>query len=965
MIDLADVRPLGLEPARLDYDDVVARLRASAASWVPRHFPNGRKVAGEWRLANIQGDPPRKQGSCVITLTGEHAGDWHDFDTGAGGGPLSGLGHATGLTGRALLEHAAETVGRTPTPPARRAPPPAAPAPDHAREIAHILAGAQPLAGTHAEIYLQSRGLQASATADLLFHPDLVHRPTRTGFPGMVGQVRDRDGAAHGIHRTYLRPDGTAKADVSPARMTLGRIVGCAVRLAPIGEDGYLGIAEGIETALAVMTACPGLPVWAALSASHMEQIELPPEARHVILLADHDASGAGLRAAEAARRRLVLDGRSVGIALPPEEGQDFNDVLMRDGPAAVAAIVRAAARQSTEEAAAPEIGLHRPVGFVPRTGSLPVLRADAGDLAYATNRAWDVIRASNREPWLFRLGGHPTWVVPDDDGRPVAVTVGDEQLRHMLAGIADWRKANRSDELVPAPPPTGLVKSLLATPDPGLPVLGGIVTTPVFGRTGTLLTEPGYHPDARLLYRPLPGFRLPPIPERPSAAEIAAARSLLLDDLLGDFPFIGAAERAHVLSLLLLGFMRAMIPGPTPLHLIEKPAPGTGAGLMIDVISTIVIGSRAAVMTESRDDEEWRKRLTAKLRQIPAMLLIDNLRSPLDSSALAAALTAPFWEDRILGVSEMARVPIRCVWIATGNNPSFSNEMARRLVRIRLDARLHEPWRREGFRHPNLMEWVAANHGRLVAACLTLGRAWLAAGRPRGARTLGSFEAWAGTIGGILEVAGVEGFLGNLDELMATSDAEGVAWRAFVGAWWDRFGTAEVGTADLFEVAIVSEPPLPLGSGGEHSRRIRLGKALGRMRDRMFKLDGRSVRLEATGTLQGVNRWQLTIDPGSVGGRVDVVGVGGSANPNTHGGNTLEGQENLTPRGCGGCFDRPSAHTGARARAEQDPEKHPQHPQHPPKPGNPRVSDSGCSGGCYAEHPMISDPPAWLQEVL
>ena len=149
------------------------------------------------------------------------------------------------------------------------------------------------------------------------------------------------------------------------------------------------------------------------------------------------------------------------------------------------------------------------------------------------------------------------------------------------------------------------------------------------------------------------------------------------------------------------------MIDGPTPLHLIEKPTPGTGATLMVDAIATILTGAGASVMTEGRDDEEWRKRVTAKLRQIPSIVLIDNLRQKLDSAAVAAALTAPFWEDRILGASEMARLPIRCVWIATGNNPEFSNEMARRLVRIRLDAHVERPWQRAGFRHPDLMTWV------------------------------------------------------------------------------------------------------------------------------------------------------------------------------------------------------------------------------------------------------------------
>jgi hypothetical protein len=264
--------------------------------------------------------------------------------------------------------------------------------------------------------------------------------------------------------------------------------------------------------------------------------------------------------------------------------------------------------------------------------------------------------------------------------------------------------------------------------------------------------------------------------------------------------------------------------------------------------------------MTEGRDDDEWRKRVTAKLRQIPTMVLIDNLRNEHDSSAVAAALTAPFWEDRILGVSEMTRLPIRCIWIATGNNPSFSNEMARRLIRIRLDARVDQPWRRETFRHPDLMGWVRANRAKLVAACLTLGQAWIAAGRPRGSRSIGSFENWAQTIGGVLGVAGIEGFLGNIDEMMEVSDSEGTVWRAFVETWWFRFGTAEVSTADLYELAFVVEPPLPMDARDEQGRRIKLGRALGKMRDRTFRLTSHEVQVKALGVKHQAQRWRLAL---------------------------------------------------------------------------------------------------------
>ena len=894
MIDLNDV---AVAQVRYDIDAITARLRDTAHAWVPGLFPHGRRQGDEWRLANIRGDAPRNSGSCVIALKGDRAGSWHDFDGNQGGGALSTLEHGTGLTGKALFAHAADMTGCSPGGPLRLEPPPAAAKPDRdvSHEITFTLQRAVPLPGTDAETYLHGRGLAVPAAADLLFHPDLTHWETKTGFAALIGVVSDRDGKPIAIHRTYLTADGgqVSKAAVSKPRMMLGKTAGGAVRLAPIGPNGVLGLCEGIETGMAVMTACPTLPVWATLSTSGLEQIALPSEAQRILILADHDASGAGQRAAEAIARRLRADGRGLCIAMPPTPGDDFNDLLQREGAPAVVAVIESAlsAREEAPAASAALIGRHLPMGFKDPAQPLPMLRADDGDSDRAVRRAWGVILQSNQDPWLFRAAGVPSWITPDDEGRPTPGPITEERLRHMLAKLANWRKIGPKGDAIPVPPPSGLMKSLLATPDPSLPVLAGIVGTPVFGRTGILLTEPGYHADARLLYQPQPGFAVPPIPDRPSAADIEAARSLLLDDLLGDFPFVGHAERAHALSLLLLSFLRAMIDGPTPLHLIEKPTPGTGATLMVDAIATILTGTGASVMTEGRDDEEWRKRITAKLRQIPAMVLIDNLRRELDSAAVAAALTAPFWEDRILGVSDMVRLPIRCVWIATGNNPSFSNEMARRLIRIRLDARVDQPWRRDRFRHPDLMGWVRANRGKLVAACLTLCRAWIVAGRPRGARSIGSYEGWAHALGGVMDVVGVEGFLGNLEESMEAADKEGTTWRAFVQVWWDRFGTAEVGAGDLFELTGKCDPAIDVGDRSVRSQQTVFGGLLVKMRDRVFRLAYRTVRIEFGRVLHKAQRWQLrvmddadqpttTIDAASGGNLAPKVGTYGEEVP-------------------------------------------------------------------------------------
>ena len=249
----------------------------------------------------------------MIALAGERAGDWIDFDDNQGGGPLSTLEHATGLTGRALIEYAAELAGSAPVNGASH---PIAEtlskeqrAENIAREIELILARTVPLGGTAGETYLAGRGLQVPDTPDLLFHPDLTYWDTRTGYPALIAIVRDAAGEQIAIHRTYLAPDGSGKADVPKPRMMLGSVAGGAVRLGDVGEHGVVGLAEGIETALSVMQACPALPVWAALSSGNLEQVVLPPEITRVVLLADHDGEGVGLKVAERAAASVPCRG--------------------------------------------------------------------------------------------------------------------------------------------------------------------------------------------------------------------------------------------------------------------------------------------------------------------------------------------------------------------------------------------------------------------------------------------------------------------------------------------------------------------------------------------------------------------------------------------------------------------------------------------------------------------------------
>jgi putative DNA primase/helicase len=78
------------------------------------------------------------------------------------------------------------------------------------------------------------------------------------------------------------------------------------------------------------MSAC-AVSGWAALSAEGVRGLVLPPEASHVIICSDNDASEVGQGAAWDAAQRWLAQGRRVKISTPPQTGQDFNDLLQRE----------------------------------------------------------------------------------------------------------------------------------------------------------------------------------------------------------------------------------------------------------------------------------------------------------------------------------------------------------------------------------------------------------------------------------------------------------------------------------------------------------------------------------------------------------------------------------------------------------------------------------------------------------
>lgn len=354
----------------------------------------------------------------------------------------------------------------------------------------------------------------------------------------------------------------------------------------------------------------------------------------------------------------------------------------------------------------------------------------------------------SARETWLHRV-----------PGSPVIVPVDQAQMLSLMDRTANWVKWNgRKKANTPACPPAWIATQILARREWPFPYLEGVIETPTIRLDGSILDRPGYDKRTGLLYEPIPGSEIwPAIPARPTQEEAKAAAATLLV-VVKDFPFVADSDKSAYLAVVLTLIARHLIAGPVPMFPIRAPTPGTGKGLLASVISIITTGREPAVMGWAEADE-LRKRITALAVAGTLLVLLDDLSGSVGSDVLARALTAQEWEDRLLGQTQMVRLPLKMVWLATGNNLGFQRTLGRRVVPIDLNAKGWEnPEDRTDFEQKDLPGYVRAQRPALVVAALTILRGFIVAGRSKhGAARLGSFERWDDLIRSAVIWAGQE----------------------------------------------------------------------------------------------------------------------------------------------------------------------------------------------------------------
>jgi len=603
--------------------------------------------------------------------------------------------------------------------------------------------------------------------------------------PDGNGGWRTGQGAMNGVRRVLYR---------LPELLAAGPTASVFI---PEGEKDCESLAA---IGLIATTNPGGAGKWRKCEEQGEGRFSEPLRDRHVVILPDNDESGRRHAASVAARLHSLAASVKV-LELPglPNKG-DVSDWLAAGGTRAeLMRLVSETPEWTPHEAAqAP----HSPQP----AAELPEIIVNDRRLREVTGEALAALQQANASPTMFVRSGSLVRVRSDETGRPIIDDLKENELRGVIERSANCVRVTKEGETYPKSPPLEVVRDVLSLGRWPFPSLVAVVEVPVLRPDGSVLDRPGHDARTGLFYAPSLGLRVPKVSERPRAEEVAGAVALLRE-LLEGFPFVreeGGTEacRANAMGLLLTPIVR-QLSGPVPLALVDAPQAGTGKSLLADLVGIIDSGTGGSMMTAPTKEEEWSKQMTSLLARGSTLVVIDNVEAPLSSAALASTLTSEQRSDRLMGRNDARLVfPQRATWVATGNNLRLGGDMPRRSYWIRLDAQESRPWKREGFRHPDLKVWAREHRGDLVGALLTLARAWFAAGSPAAAvPTIGGFERWAGIVGGILAHAGVSGFLGNQETMWDEQDEEAREWESWLGAWRDLFAEDAVPIFRIVEV--------------------------------------------------------------------------------------------------------------------------------------------------------------------
>ena len=465
--------------------------------------------------------------------------------------------------------------------------------------------------------------------------------------------------------------------------------------------------------------------------------------------------------------------------------------------------------------------------------------------------------------PVLYRRAGKAVRIGLDDDDALAIQPITMSVMLHRLSEVAAWYITNSKGEVYDHHPAKQVAGYLTDALPQQFPVIKGIKHAPEMLPGPELVDATGYDRRSRSYHVIPAGLREMPIREAMETMEY----------VFGEFPFDAGVnpespDWCNWIGFLITCLTRSAYP-TAPMCLIGKPMNRIGATLLGKLGSIIATGTTppfAMIRGDKKDPAEAGKALMSALTAANnrGITMLDNLSGTVDSASLAAFLTTDAWNDRRLGFNDQhILLPSRYhTLLATTNNGQFTEELVKRTYFVCLDAKVPEPENRT-FRIPNIERYVSAHRDELLSCVWSLITAWAYTDAPllTNQRGMGGYEEWRDTVGGILHNSGLTGFLGNRQSFESKSRSDSEA--DFVAAWLAAQGEATVTTGQLLAIAIGEAGEaalLDIGGADDKAKATSLGRKLGKMTGKVYRIDDRSVRVEAAKRSSRSKQWKLVI---------------------------------------------------------------------------------------------------------
>lgn len=446
--------------------------------------------------------------------------------------------------------------------------------------------------------------------------------------------------------------------------------------------------------------------------------------------------------------------------------------------------VIEAAVDRATPPPAGGGVGNGGGGGNGPVPPNIPLIVWDVQDQLHTTeDQVRDAINQYTPGSYYQAARGEYVKVIVED-----LQPLDDAGVKSMLSHMAHWQVVQGQRQL--GHPPADAVRMVRSHSwDCDLPMIKRRVEVPFMLENGDIVSAPGFHNESGIYLLPREQILVPEVPMTVTDQNVARAVSIL-EDVIEGFNFKNNASKTNLMAMTLTSPLRELFKASPMVPLLTSTAPqsGSGKGTSIRVpLSTAGVGPYSLSTTAYNVDEnEFEKKLVAKLLKKSTYIFLDNIRAQVNSAVLEQMLTAANYDGRTLGHSEVNSLSTLVLWVCTlQSTGSFNRDLTRRCVPVELRKNYKGEWQ-----HKNIDAYLAERRGALIWACFVIARRWIEMGKPISQARFDGYGGWTETIGGMLEhVLGYEDFLDNLASFRKTQDEISMTVDGILERWLGIYG--------------------------------------------------------------------------------------------------------------------------------------------------------------------------------